>query len=149
MTKKRQTVRAVQESRDVRARPARLVIAAVRPGRPNPSVLETAVRLAQHHEAHLLVLATVRPVPIDYTHVMHPEMCHLAEAVAAELFADAAELLVREDVQWSACAFTGHPARHIRQLAKHADVRAVVAGDSRRRRPWWRRISGQPVLVTA
>lgn len=129
--------------------PVRLVVAAVRPARPNPSVLTVAARAAQDQDAHLLVLGTIRPVLIDYTQMMEHEALPL-EAAGAELFAEAVESLYAFELPWSVHVLVGHPARRITELAQHCELRTVVTGRSQRRRQWWRKLGDQPtVVVTA
>jgi nucleotide-binding universal stress UspA family protein len=131
---------------DIRPAIARLVVASVRPTRPNADVIAVAADAARAHDAHLLVLGTIRPVPVDYTQVSQLPTLLPADA-GAELFADIVELLWYRDVPWSVQVVMGHPARRINQLARRCELRTVVTGHSSRRREWWRKIGDQTRVV--
>ena len=148
MTGRAQPIRVVG-LRDVRKLPARVVVAAVRPERPNPAVVATAADAAQRHDAHLLVLGTMRHAYIDYSQLLHCEET-LVEEAGAELFAHAVELLYDRALVWSSHVVLGHPARHINELGRRCDLRGVVTGSSTRRRHWWRKLNDHDaVVVTA
>jgi nucleotide-binding universal stress UspA family protein len=136
-----EAVRAAAVRRRV---PARLVVAAVRPFRPDVEVIRSAARLAADQDAELLVLAILRRPLIDCAQMVAFEAPTL-DATRGELFANTVEMLLGHDVAWSVRVSFGAASREIADLARRSDVRAVVVGHRGRR---WRRVAGQFRVVS-
>jgi K+-sensing histidine kinase KdpD len=109
---------------------AALVVAAVRPSRPNSAVIRAAAELAAGCGADLLVMGMVEVFVSDWSDLPYTQSAVL-ESYESSLFMRCTELLAGTGVHWSVLVTSNNIVRTISELTARRRVVGLVLGSQR------------------
>ena len=107
-----------------------LVVAAVRPSRPNDAVIRAAAELADAWAAELVVVGRVEFYVADWGDLPYTESA-VIESYEGALFAHCAELLQEWTVPWSVHVTSGNLAMLIKDQNERRPLFGIVLGAGR------------------
>jgi hypothetical protein len=112
-----------------------MIVAAVRPHRPNTHVIAEAAAAARERDSDLLVMTSVPRIVINYPDTIGLQHVILSD-VNGELFSTCVEVLYSHNQRWWSRAIWGDLSAAVARLAAHQCVTAIYLGPARHLGRW-------------